>query len=109
MIKILNIGTKIKRDKMFYKIDCPYCLTNLVFEFGDIWWDDPKNEIGRIECPVCRTKIHVSAGPVYTDNYILPVVKLENATETEYDTANKDASKSGLQILLDEKRKEENE
>ena len=110
MIKILNIGPRTKRDKTFYKTYCPYCSTILVFEFGDIWWDDPKNEIGRIKCPVCRTKVHVSAGPAYAaDSYILPIVELEKATEKEYVTANKDTSRSGLQILLDEKRKEENE
>ena len=102
MVRVTGYKHGAKRQKLYYKAQCPYCESWLIFEFGDIWWDQPSNDIGRVECPICRTKVHVSA------TNVLPIVELKNATEQEYNDALSDTSKSGLEILAAEKRKEDN-
>ena len=101
MVRVTGYKHGAKRQKLYYKAKCPYCESWLVFEFGDIWWDQPRNEIGRIECPICRTKVHLDAEGV------LPTSVIKNATEQEYNDALSDTSKSGLELLMAEKKKED--
>lgn len=101
MVRVTGYKHGAKRHKVYYKATCPYCESGLVFEFGDIWWDQPRNEVGRIECPICRTKVHIDA------ENILPLAVIKNATEDDYNDALKDTSKSGLELLMAEKRKED--
>lgn len=107
MVRVKGYKHGAKRQKLYYKAQCPYCESWLIFEFGDIWWDDPLLEIGRIECPICRTKVHI--GTDETNNKILPIAVIKNATEKEYNNALSDTSKSGLELLMAEKHKEKDE
>ena len=103
MIRILNPG-KEKREKLYLKTTCPWCGTELVFEFKDVWVDDSVMGVGRIECPVpgCRSKIHMTL-PVY------PIMEAETVDKEVYDNAYSDTSKSGFRMLMDDKKKEDEE
>lgn len=100
-IRILKLGKK-NRDLQYYKTTCLLCHSQLIFEYGDMWAEDVDNYLWRISCPVCRTKIFLRAKEK-------PMISLlENATEEEYNNASADASKSGLEMLAEERKKEIN-
>ena len=103
MVKVLKIGNVTKREKMYFKSTCRFCGSELVFEYGDIWWDDPNACTGRIDCPVCRTKVFLNS---MTEG--LPeITKMFRSTRDEWEGAHQDTSKTGLQILMEEKKKED--
>ena len=102
MVRVLKLGTKKERPKRYFKAICNHCQSELIFEYGDIWFEDVVEGTGRVECPICRTKVFLN-----TDMVELPYVqKIEDATETEFNNAITDTSKSGLQMLMDEKKQE---
>ena len=99
MIRIIKDGDIAKRKLQYYAFICPYCHTKLVAERKDIWIDDADKNLGRVECanPYCRLKVHVQ----------LPEVCISIAEEVEpdvYNNAHQDLSKSGLQLLQEERK-----
>lgn len=103
MIKVIDYGNTLKRSKSYYSVTCNHCGAKLVFEYNDIWFDQPMEGIGRVECPVCKTKVFMNF-----DMIGLPYVcKPSQTTADEYEHAYKDTSKRGIQLLMDEKKKEE--
>jgi DNA-directed RNA polymerase subunit RPC12/RpoP len=69
MIKIIDYGDQLKRQKTYYKATCNHCNAELVFEYGDIWFEEPTQAIGRVECPVCRSKVFMD---FFADNPMPP-------------------------------------
>ena len=105
MIRIIELGGEPKKE--YYKIVCPYCDTKLICEKDDMWCDDWKNKIFRIECqnPKCRKKIHG-----VLESYVHRAMDMFlPASEDEFDTAQSDTSRSGLQMLMDAKKLESEE
>ena len=103
MVKILDYGDQLKRPKTYYKAKCNHCNAELVFEYGDIWFEDALNGVGRVECPVCRTKLFFNTERLYMPR----VVDLKDARMSEYENAYTDASKRGIAKLMEEKKKED--
>lgn len=101
MVKVLKMGNVTKRPEMYFKATCPWCNSELAFEYGDMWIEDPKHGIGRIECPVCRTKVFLMTVESVTK------VSMEMILKSEYDNATTDTSKRGFEILMAEKLKED--
>lgn len=104
MIRVIDYGPTLKRPKSYFKTKCTHCKVELVFEYNDIWWEDPVEQIGRDECPVCRTKTYFNA-------MFLPhtlIGRLDNASTDTYENAYKDTSKRGLIRLMEEKEREAN-
>ena len=103
MIRILKVGEE-KREKAYFKVTCPYCRNELTFELKDVWIDDALGGVGRIECPVpgCRSKVHMKL-PGY------PIMDAKIVDKEVYDNAYSDTSKSGFQILMENKKKEDEE
>ena len=98
MIRVIDYGPTLKRPKSYFKTKCTHCKAELVFEYNDIWWEDPVGQIGRVECPVCRTKTYFEA--------MLPdtmIGRLDDASTDEYENAYKDTSKRGIIKLMEEK------
>ena len=100
MVRVLELGDNTKRRKRYRKVDCDGCGAVLAFEEGaDAWCDDPQNDIWRIECPICRKKIHFYGAEIVTSQHAVII------DEEEYNNAIQDTSKSGLQMLMAEKKK----
>lgn len=109
MVKVIDYGPVLKRPKSYYKCGCCHCGAKLVFEYGDIWFEDPSQGIGRVECPVCKTKMFMD---FYLDTLDLNVPVIcypKQADESEYENAYKDTSKSGLMRLAEEKKLKDKE
>lgn len=108
MVKIIDYGDHLKREPMYFKAKCPHCGAELVFEYGDIWWDTVtygSDKVGRIECPVCRTKVFLNF-----EYMMLPKIsEPRHVTSDIYENAYKDTSKRGLQRLMEEKKMKDQE
>lgn len=93
MVRIIDVG--VERKKEYFKCKCPYCSTIMAFELDDIWFEP---EGSRITCPnpKCKQKVFLDIIPERTLIY--------DISQEEYDNAQRDTSKSGLQILMDEKK-----
>ena len=98
MIRVIDYGPTLKREKIYVTTKCAHCMAELVFEFNDIWWEDPVEQIGRVECPVCRTKTFFETSLPYE-----LIKHSELARKSEYENAYKDTSKRGLIKLMEEK------
>lgn len=105
MIRVIDYGPTLKRPKSYFKTKCTHCKAELVFEYNDIWWEDPVGHIGRVECPVCRTKTFFEAILSVSDAMI---GHIDYASTDEYENAYKDTSKRGIIKLMEEKEKEAN-
>lgn len=107
MVKVIDYGTVLKRPKSYYKCGCCHCGATIVFEYGDIWFEEPTEGIGRVECPVCRTKVFMD---FWSDNLAIPVMGYpKQAEESEYENAYKDTSKHELMRLAEEKKLKDQE
>ena len=102
MVKVIDYGETLKRTPTYYKCKCNHCGAELVFEYSDIWFDQPMESIGRVECPVCRTKVFMDFGMLDIPITCHP----KYSTKDEYDHAYRDTSKRGIQQLMEEKKKE---
>lgn len=107
MVKVIDYGQVLKRPKRYYKCGCCHCGATIVFEYGDIWFEDPSQAIGRVECPVCRSKVFMD---FFADNHAIPVICYpKEADESEYENAYKDTSKRELMRLAEEKKLKDQE
>ena len=102
MVRIIDYGDRLRRAPEYFKAKCNHCTAELVFELNDIWFDDSFNGVGRVECPVCRTKLFFN-----TERLMMPrIVDLDYAHADEYQNAYVDASRRGINQLMEEKKKE---
>lgn len=107
MVKVIDYGSVLKRPKRYYKCGCCHCGATIVFEYGDIWFEEPTQGIGRVECPVCRSKVFMD---FWSDNLAIPVMCYpKQADESEYENAYKDTSKRELMRLAEEKKLKDQE
>lgn len=104
MVKLIELGTsRSDLKRIFYKIRCMYCSSVLAFPETEAWVEDPANNIARIECPNCRRKVFFTMQiPVAAPD------KLQKISQDDYEHAHSDMSKSGLQMLMDEKKVKDN-
>lgn len=98
MVKVLEVGDQ-KVNESYYKLRCNHCHSILAAKHSEVWIEDYDYGVGRIECPVCRRKVFLKT------NFI-PLVETEELSQEEFDNAHSDVSKSGLQMLIDAKKKE---
>ena len=97
MIRLLQLGESTAKPK-YYRCTCNYCDSQLAVPLSDIWIEDPTNSIGRISCPVCSQKVFLKG-----EDLKVEIVTAEEISSDEYDKARIDVSKSGLQMLREEK------
>ena len=96
MIKILELGPK--REPQYFSAKCPFCGTKIVFEEKDIWFEI---EGARVSCPNpgCGMKVFLNMYPIKAD--------ISYVSEEYYNNARSDTSKSGFQMLMEEKKKKD--
>lgn len=106
MVRVVEVSNKIP-EKEYYEVQCPYCDTKLVTEKSDMWCDDWENKIFRIECPNprCKSKIHGKLSKYES----MPMPIFVESSKDVFDSAIRDTSKSGLQALMDAKKREDDE
>ena len=107
MIRAIEIKQPPK-DKVI-EVECSWCKSVLAAEQNDIWMEPVEGisvPIGRITCPICRRKFWFRM----PDMLIKPIIANAKIVDRSvFNNAHQDMSKSGLQMLMDEKKKETTE
>ena len=104
MIKAINIGEP--KPSRYIQVPCSWCKSILVANEDDIWIeakDTISANVGRLTCPICRKKFFFILPDLLSRAIISNAIVVN---ESEYTNAHADMSKSGLQMLMDEKKKE---